>query len=70
MLEKAPGVLGAYRRKRYSYRTYQSLSRPGRGLAKEVLDLGEGLSQVAPLYLNHRERARKHWLRHRSRGGT
>src|SRR5215213_9843340 len=43
MLEEGPGVSNADRGERRAYRLYQCLLAPGRGLAKEVLDLDEDL---------------------------
>jgi hypothetical protein len=43
VLEEAPSVFGTNRPQCYAYRFYQSLFRSGRGLAEQVLDLGEGL---------------------------
>ena len=41
MLEEAPGVLGADRRKRLAQNTHQSVLRAGSCLAHYILDLGE-----------------------------
>jgi hypothetical protein len=43
MLEVAPGVIGTDRSERRCYRIQQGLLAPGRGLAQQVLDLGERL---------------------------
>src|SRR4051812_36015768 len=43
MLEEAPGNFGTDRTERRRYRIQQSLLAPGRGLAKQLLDLGKRL---------------------------
>jgi hypothetical protein len=43
MLEEAPGIFGTDRTERRRYRIQQSLLAPGRGLAKQLLDLGKRL---------------------------
>jgi hypothetical protein len=51
MLEVAAGVLGTDRRERHTYRFYQNLLGPGRGLAEQVLDLGKRLEDTSSTQL-------------------